>query len=76
MSKGARLRIEKKKKEEEEHKKRMVAMKKKNKAKVGGRPKFDRSKLASGFMNNAKQSKDEVAGWALDFENESQNVAM
>lgn len=25
-------------------------------------------------MNNAKDSKDEVKGWALDFENESQNT--
>jgi hypothetical protein len=37
-------------------------------AKKGG---FDRSKLAGGFMAAAKKSKDEVNGWAFDFDNES-----
>lgn len=69
LSKGALLRMEKKKKEEEEHKKRMATMKKKKTSKAAARPRFDREKLASGFMNNAKQAKDEVNGWALDFEN-------
>lgn len=69
MSKGARIRMEKKKKEEEEHRKRMAVAKKKKASKAAGRPRFDRSKLAAGFMNNAKQAKDEVNGWALDFEN-------
>jgi len=27
-------------------------------------------------MNNAKKPKDEVQGWALDFDNEAQNVAV
>ena len=76
MSKGARLRMEKKKKEAEEHKKRMAAMKAKKattgaKAGVAARPKFDRSKLAGGFMATAKKQKDEVNGWAFDFDNES-----
>jgi hypothetical protein len=75
MSKGARLRLEKKRKEEEEHKKRMAALKSK-KATAPARPKFDRSKLAAGFMTNAKKAKDEVAGWALDFDNDSQNIAL
>ena len=25
-------------------------------------------------MNNAKEAKDEVKGWALDFDNDAQNV--
>ena len=75
MSKGARLRMEKKLKEEEEHKKRMANMAAaKGTTKKVVRPKFDRSKLSSGFMANAKTSKDEVNGWALDFDNETQNV--
>ena len=32
---------------------------------------FDKSKLGSGFMAAAKKSKDEVNGWAFDFDNES-----
>ena len=61
MSKGARLRMEKKKKEAEDHKKRMAAMKAKKagaagaKSGVAARPKFDRSKLAGGFMATAKK---------------------
>ena len=74
MSKGARLRMEKKQKEAEEHKKRMAAMKAKKasgaKAGLPARPKFDRSKLAGGFMATAKKAKDEVNGWAFDFDNE------
>ena len=27
-----------------------------------------------GFMNNAKKAKDEVNGWALDFDNPTQNM--
>jgi ferritin len=69
------LRLEKKRKEEEEHKKSLaaIAAKKKELAAVKKvvKPKFDRSKLNAAFMNNAKDSKDEVKGWALDFENES-----
>jgi hypothetical protein len=34
------------------------------------RPKFDRSKLVGGFMATAKKAKDEVNGWAFDFDNE------
>lgn len=79
MSKGARLRMEKKQKEAEDHKKRMATMKAKKAAGAGvkgksslpARPKFDRSKLGSGFMAAAKKSKDEVNGWAFDFDNES-----
>ena len=67
--------MEKKKKEEEEHKKRMAALKAKKgggKARAAARPGgFDRSKLNSGFMNNAKKAKDEVQGWALDFDKET-----
>ena len=70
MSKGARLRLEKKLKEEEEHKKRMAALKAK-KAIAPARPKFDRSKLQAGFMTNAKKAKDEVNGWAVDFDNQT-----
>ena len=46
-----------------------------NKAKPA-RPKFDRSKLSAAFMNNAKASKEKNEGWAMDFENEAQNVAI
>jgi hypothetical protein len=76
MSKGQIARLEKKRKEEEEHKKRLAAMKAKKK-KVGGaavkstRPRFDRSQLNNAFMNNAKEAKDEVKGWALDFDNDA-----
>ena len=77
MTKGQRLGLEKKLKEEQEHKKRMAAMKaKKKKTTAAARPRFDRSKLSAGFMNNAKAAKDEVQGWALDFENESQNMVV
>ena len=82
MSKGAQERMLKKLKDAEEHKKRLVAMKAAKKKKMGptankpARPKFDRSKLNNAFMNNAKQSKDEVQGWALDFDNEAQNVVI
>ena len=77
MSQGARLRLEKKIKEEEEHKKRMAALKAKKKVGTSAatRPKFDRSKLSAGFMTNAKSAKDEVNGWALDFDNPSQTDA-
>ena len=44
------------------------------KKKLAAKPRFDRSKLNTAFMNNAKSGKDEVQGWALDFENDSQNV--
>ena len=71
MSKGARLRLEKKKKEAEEHKKRMAALKNKRTKPTVTRPKFDRSKLSTAFMNNTKAAKDEVNGWALDFDNPS-----
>ena len=37
---------------------------------------FDRSKLNTGFMANAKKAKDESQGWALDFENDKQNVVV
>ncbi len=30
---------------------------------------FDRSKLNSNFFTNSKASKDEVKGWAYDFDN-------
>lgn len=78
MSKGAKLRLEKKLKEAEEHKKRMAALKatktNKNGASTQVQKKFDRTKLNAGFMNNAKASKDEVQGWALDFENPNQQA--
>jgi hypothetical protein len=69
MSKGARLRIEKKRKEADDHKKRMAALKNKRPKKAVTKPSFDRSKLSSGFMSNAKKTKDEANGWALDFDN-------
>lgn len=52
----------------------MAALKAKKKTTTAAvsRPKFDRSKLSSGFMTNAKSAKDEVNGWALDFDNPSQ----
>lgn len=68
--------MEKRMKEQAEHKKRLAAMKAKKAEAAGAgttttkaRPKFDRSKLNTGFMANAKKAKDEVNGWALDFEN-------
>ena len=82
MSKGARARAERRKKEQQEHKKRLAAMKgagvgrKKAAAAKPARPRFDRSGLNTAFMNNAKKPKDEVHGWALDFDNEAQNVAV
>jgi len=82
MSKGQQERLEKRLKEREEHKKRLAAMKAGKKKTAAAatnkpvRPKFDRSKLNTAFMNNAKTAKDEVAGWALDFDNEAQNVAV
>lgn len=77
--------MEKKMKEEADHKKRISDMKAKKKkeleSKASGaaattvtakaKPKFDRSKLNTAFMTNAKKGKDEVNGWALDFENEA-----
>lgn len=74
MSKGARLRLEKKKKEAEEHKKRMAALKSKSGTVTKQRPKFDKSKLNNAFMSNAKTAKDDVQGWALDFDNPTQNA--
>ena len=44
--------------------------------KAKARPKFDRSKLNTAFMSNAKSAKDDAQGWALDFSNETQNVAV
>ena len=81
MSKGQQERLEKRLKEKEEHRKRLAAMnptKKKAAAAANkpARPKFDRRKLNTAFMNNAKTAKDEVAGWALDFDNDAQNVAV
>lgn len=49
------------------HKKKINAMKKSVK---GVRSGFDRSKLNNAFFNNAKTQKDEVAGWAFDFNND------
>lgn len=73
VSFGALARMEKRKKEQEEHKKRIAALKAKKK--VGAsRPRFDRSKISSAFMNNAKNAKDDAKGWALDLANDSQNV--
>ena len=40
-------------------------------AKRGG---FDRSKLSGAFMNNAKASNDNVAGWGMDFSNPTQQA--
>ena len=36
------------------------------KKRVGG---FDRSKLNANFMANTKSAKDNVSGWAFDFDN-------
>jgi len=75
LSKGQQERLEKRLREREEHKNRLAAMNAAKKKKAGAaankpaRPKFDRSKLNTAFMNNAKTAKDEVAGWALDFDN-------
>jgi PKD repeat protein len=38
------------------------------------KPRFDRSKLNSNFFNNAKSQKDEVQGWAFDFDNDQQST--
>lgn len=83
QAKGARERMEKRMKEREEHQKRLKEMKAaKAKKTVGAgdkakaRPKFDRSKLNTAFMSNAKSAKDDAQGWALDFSNDTQNVAV
>ena len=80
QAKGARERMEKRMKEREEHQKRLREMKAKKKAaggdKAKARPKFDRSKLSTAFMANAKTAKDDAQGWALDFSNDTQNVAV
>ena len=53
-----------------EHKKNLSRMKKGVKGKAKARPGgFDRSKLKANFMANAKSSKDNVSGWAFDFDN-------
>lgn len=49
----------------------MAALKK---GKVSAKPTvrkggFDRSKLSANFMANAKKGKDDVQGWAFDFDN-------
>jgi hypothetical protein len=36
---------------------------------VSKRPGFDRSKLNTNFFTNSKAAKDEVKGWAHDFDN-------
>ena len=77
QAKGARERMEKRMKEREEHQKRLKEMKSKGKkTEVKARPKFDRSKLNNAFMSNAKSAKDDTQGWALDFSNETQNIAV
>ena len=50
-----------------EHKKNLQNLKKA----TGGKFKsgLDKSKLNSNFFNNSKTKKDEVSGWAFDFEN-------
>lgn len=61
--------------EDEEHKKRMKELKKKKvkkgTKKAGGKNRFTKN-MNSAFFNNSKQNKDEVAGWAFDFEKEDQ----
>lgn len=47
----------------------MAALKSKKTTATKQRPGFDRSKLNTAFMSNAKKAKDEVSGWALDFDN-------
>lgn len=50
----------------------MNRMKKTAKGKKGAtaKPKFDRKALNPSFFNVAKQNKDEVKGWAFDFDND------
>lgn len=75
----AQARAEKRKKEAEEHKKRLAEMKAKKAASKTAkptRPKFDRGQLSAGFMANAKVAKVDHGGWAMDFGNEAQNVAI
>lgn len=63
----AQKRREEKKAKDLEHKKNLEKLKK-----VTVKPKklaFDRSNLNSNFFNNAKTNKDQVSGWAFDFEN-------
>jgi len=65
---GAESRAEKAKREREEHQKNLKKLKAvtATKKRVGG---FDRSKLNANFMANSKKAKDQVAGWAFDFDN-------
>lgn len=62
---GAKARAEEAKRQREEHRKNLLAMKKKGKKRAG----FDRSKVNTNFFVNSKTSKDNVAGWAFDFDN-------
>ena len=50
-----------------------AAGKKKKGGRVGG---FDRSKLNAAFMSNAKTGKDNVSGWAFDFDNPDSGAAV
>ena len=63
----AQKRREEKKAKELEHKKNLEKLKK-GKVKTK-KPAFDRSNLNSNFFTNAKTNKDQVSGWAFDFEN-------
>ena len=72
---GAQARAEEAKRQREEHKKNLARMKAaatKKKKRVGG---FDRSKLNPNFMGNAKTAKDNVSGWAFDFDNPDAGTA-
>jgi hypothetical protein len=50
-----------------EHKKNLLNLKKATATK--SKTAFDKQKLNTNFFNNAKTKKDEVSGWAHDFEN-------
>jgi len=52
-----------------EHKKNLQNLKKAKAAKTKTKTAFDKQKLNTNFFNNAKTKKDEVSGWAYDFEN-------
>ena len=64
---GTESRAAEAKRQREEHKKNLQRMKAAGKKrKTGG---FDRSKLNANFMANSKAGKDNVQGWAFDFDN-------
>ena len=49
----------------------MAKLNSKKKLKTGSNiTRFKKDQLNNAFMNNAKSAKDEVNGWALDFDND------